>query len=214
MITKELIKNGFNIQFFADGEEQSTQSQEEGQNSDSNANTSANGEEHEETEKKYTDEDVNKIINKKFAVWKAEHEKALSEAKTEAEKLAKMNADQKRDYEIEKLKEENEKYKALEIKTELGKEATKQLKEKSIDATPEILEFVVGENAEATSKKIDSFVEIIEKQLALKEAERAKGTSPKNYNGESSPKKKEDIFGIKNPVERQRAIAENIELFR
>ncbi|MCQ8264279.1 capsid assembly scaffolding protein Gp46 family protein, partial [Streptococcus suis] len=40
-------------------------------------------------EKKYTDADVDAIIDKKFAKWKAEQEKAESEAK----KLAKMNAE-------------------------------------------------------------------------------------------------------------------------
>ncbi|HEM5311586.1 TPA: DUF4355 domain-containing protein, partial [Streptococcus suis] len=42
-------------------------------------------------EKKYTDADVDAIIDKKFAKWKAEQEKAESEAK----KLAKMNAEDK-----------------------------------------------------------------------------------------------------------------------
>ena len=64
-------------------------------------------------EKKYTDDDVNGIVEKKFAKWKAQHEKDLAETKKEAEKLAKMNADQKKDYDIEKLKAENEKLKAL-----------------------------------------------------------------------------------------------------
>ena len=51
---------------------------------------SAEPEEHQEEpkdEKKYTDADVDKIINKKFAKWKEEAEKA----EKEAEKLRKMN---------------------------------------------------------------------------------------------------------------------------
>ncbi|WP_256463848.1 DUF4355 domain-containing protein [Vagococcus sp. CY52-2] len=40
---------------------------------------------------KYTDEDVNAIVDKKFAKW----QKDLEAKKQEAEKLAKMNAEQK-----------------------------------------------------------------------------------------------------------------------
>ena len=42
-------------------------------------------------EKKYTDADVDAIIDKKFAKWRADQEAKESEAK----KLAKMNADDK-----------------------------------------------------------------------------------------------------------------------
>ena len=197
MKKNELLKKHFNLQMFADdsgaGTDTDGGAEPNPQSTEPNANGTKgkDGTEPKEPEgknkdksgeKKYSDDDVNDIVNKKFAIWKSEHEKEVAEAKAEAEKLAKMNADQKKDYEIEKLKAENEKYKALQVKTELSKEATKLFKEKDIIATPEILDFVVGENAEATSKNIDSFVEIIEKQLALKEAERAKGKTPSSYN--------------------------------
>lgn len=46
-------------------------------------------------EKKYTDADVDAIIDKKFAKWKSEQEAEKSEAK----KMAKMNEKEKADYE-------------------------------------------------------------------------------------------------------------------
>lgn len=198
MKKNELLKNVFNLQLFADDDDGvgtdtdgGAEPNPQGTEPNADGTKGKDGTESKEPEgkikdkggeKKYSDDDVNDIVNKKFAIWKSEHEKEVAEAKAEAEKLAKMNADQKKDYEIEKLKAENEQYKALQVRTELGKEASKQLKEKNIDATAEILDFVVGENAEATSKNIDSFVAIIEKQLALKEAERAKGKTPSSYN--------------------------------
>ena len=198
MKKNELLKNVFNLQLFADDDDGvgtdtdgGAEPNPQGTEPNADGTKGKDGTESKEPEgkikdkggeKKYSDDDVNDIVNKKFAIWKSEHEKEVAEAKAEAEKLAKMNADQKKDYEIEKLKAENEKYKALQVRTELGKEASKQLKEKNIDATAEILDFVVGENAEATNKNIDSFVAIIEKQLALKEAERAKGKTPNSYN--------------------------------
>ena len=40
-------------------------------------------------EKKYTDKDVDAIVNKRFAKWKTEQEQAVKSAKEEAEKLGK-----------------------------------------------------------------------------------------------------------------------------
>ncbi|CCI63627.1 phage protein [Streptococcus dysgalactiae subsp. equisimilis] len=53
-------------------------------------------------EKKYTDADVDAIIDKKFAKWKSEQEAEKSEAK----KMAKMNEKEKADYEKQKLLDE------------------------------------------------------------------------------------------------------------
>ena len=138
-------------------------------------------------EKKYSDADVDAIIDKKFAKWKAQQEKAVADAKAEAEKLAKMNADQKKDYEMEKLQAENEKLKAEAMKVELGKTASALLKEQEIDATQDMLDFVVGKDADATKANIEKFVGIIQSQVKAAEVKRATGETPKSYgdnNGE------------------------------
>lgn len=135
-------------------------------------------------EKKYSDKDVDKIVEKKFAKWKAQHEKDLKDAKDEAAKLAKMNADQKKDYELEKVKKERDDLKAQAQRFEMGKTAASILKEHKIDATEDILDFVVGADADSTKANIDKFVGIINAQVKAAEVQRAtgKGTS-KNYGG-------------------------------
>jgi 5-hydroxyisourate hydrolase-like protein (transthyretin family) len=132
-------------------------------------------------DKKYTDAEVDKIVEKKFAAWKEKHEKDLKDAKEEAAKLAKMNAEQKQQYELDKLKDENEKLKTDAMKVELGRTASSLLKEKDIDATQNMLDFVVGKDAETTKANIDKFVEIIQAQLKAAEVERATGKTPKKY---------------------------------
>lgn len=132
-------------------------------------------------EKKYTDKDVDDIVEKKRARWKEQYEKDLAEAKKEAEKLAKMNADQKKDYELEKIKEENAKLKADAARIELGKEAANILKEHEIDATQDILDFVVGADADSTKANIDRFVGIINSQVKAAEVRRATGKTPKDF---------------------------------
>lgn len=135
-------------------------------------------------EKKYTDADVNKLLNAKYAKMAEKFEKELQEAKDEAAKLAKMNAEQKKEYELEKLRDENTKLKSQALRYELGKTATSILKENNIEATQDILDFVVGEDAETTKERITKFVDIINGQIKAAETERATGRTPKNYSSE------------------------------
>lgn len=138
-------------------------------------------------EKKYTDKDVDAIVNKRFAKWKTEQEQTVKSAKEEAEKLAKMNAEQKQNYEIEKLQKENEKLKQEAAKVELSRSATGILTEKGIEATQDVLDFVVGNDADDTNAKIDKLVKIVESQLKKAEIARATGTTPKTMTNSGSP---------------------------
>lgn len=137
-------------------------------------------------EKKYTDKDVDAIVNKRFAKWKTEQEQAVKSAKEEAEKLAKMNAEQKQNYEIEKLQKENEKLKQEAAKVELSRSATGILAKKGIEATQDVLDFVVGNDADDTNAKIDKLVKIVESQLKKAEIARATGTTPKTMTNSGS----------------------------
>jgi hypothetical protein len=137
-------------------------------------------------EKKYTDADVDRIVKGKHAKWKEEYEKDLKAAKDEAEKLAKMNAEQKQQYEIEKqqeenkkLLEENEKLKAEAARAELAKTAADILQKADFDATPDVLNLVVGADAEETKANIDAFTKAVESQVKKAEMARATGSTPR-----------------------------------
>lgn len=133
-----------------------------------------------EPEKLFTQDEVDKIIDNRFARWSKEKEKAIQEAKDEAAKLAKMNADQKQQYELEKLQRENEQLKKAAVKVELEKTAAGLLRESDIEATTEVLAIVVGDDAEQTKANIDAFVKTVESQLKKAELERATGTTPRS----------------------------------
>jgi hypothetical protein len=140
-----------------------------------------------EPEKKYTDADVDKIVKDRIARERADHEKAIEEAKAEAAKLAKMNEDQKRQYEAEKQQEENKKLQEENAKltmelarVELNKTAADILTKNDIDATPDVIDLVVGADAEETKANIDAFVKAVEVQVKKAETARATGTTPRN----------------------------------
>lgn len=72
-------------------------------------------------EPKYTDKDVDEILNRKFAKWQEKQQKAVDEAK----KLSAMNAQQKAEYERDKLQKELDEYKRRASLAEMSKTARK-----------------------------------------------------------------------------------------
>ncbi len=158
---------------------------------------------------KFTQKQLDDIV--KDRIKRAEQDK--QEAIKEAEKLAKMTADQKREYELEKLQRENEELKQAQTRYELGKEATKILAESNITATDEILDFVVREDADKTSEAVKAFSDLVDRISDDRMKEKLKGKSPKKQQGTNTGVTKESIMAIKDGAERIKAIQENSHLF-
>lgn len=118
-----------------------------------------------------------------------EYQTSLEDAKKEAEKLAKMNAEQKKQYEeekkdqlIEEQKKEIDRLKNDAMKAELSKEAARIMKaDHSIIATQDMLDFVVGSSADSTKANITKLVGIILDDRKAQEQKRATGRTPKSY---------------------------------
>lgn len=162
-----------------------------------------------EPEKKYTDEDVNRIIDRKFAEW----EKKQSKAKSEAEKLAGMNAEQKEKYENEQLKKQVEE---LLRKDALGKMATVargMLGEKNISVSDDLIEMLISDDAEKTKSSVDSFINAFQSAVEKAVKDALKGNPPKKTS-EPASITKEQIMKVKDPLERQKLIAEHMDLFQ
>lgn len=138
---------------------------------------------------KFTQTQVNKMIQDRVNRLERDKQKAIDEA----EKLAKMNADEKREYELEKLQRENEELKAAQSRFELGKEATKMLATTGITATDEILDFVVREDAETTSEAVKSFADLVDKVSDERMKEKLKGNPPKKQPNGAKPITKQDV---------------------
>lgn len=162
-----------------------------------------------EPKKKYTDEDVNRIIDRKFAEW----EKKQSKAKSEAEKLAGMNAEQKEKYENEQLKKQVEE---LLRKDALGKMATVargMLGEKNISVSDDLIEMLISDDAEKTKSSVDSFINAFQAAVEKAVKDALKGNPPKKTS-EPASITKEQIMKVKDPLERQKLIAEHMDLFQ
>lgn len=159
-------------------------------------------------EAKYTDEDLDHIIGKKFAKWQAEKDKEIEEAK----KLAGMSAEEKAKAEKQKAEAERDDYKAKLSFFEMSKVARAMLSEASIAVSDDMIASLVTSEAETTKVNIEAFVTAFNAEVDKQVAERLKGSPPPAGKGKSSVTKKE-ILGIKDPVERQKKIKENMDLF-
>ena len=157
---------------------------------------------------KYTDADVDEIVSKRLAKW----EKQQAAKVEEAAKLAEMNAQQKAEYERDKVQKELDEYKRRDTVNAMVAESRRQLSEQGIAVSDDILARLVGETAEETKASVDAFStaftaaveDAVKKQLAGKAP--AAGVATKTMT-------KEEILAIKDPIARQAAIRDNIGLF-
>ena len=200
----------FDLQMFAENPENDEQEEgleeeqvEEGQEEQEEPEKK---EEKKEPEKKYTDDDVDRIVSKKKREWKKE----LSEA----EKLAEMTAEERANHENEKLKREIEELRKSQTLNEMGKTARSMLSENGINVGENLLSLLVQETAEDTKSNIEDFAVMFNEAVEKKVAERLKGKTPKTGKKASNRLTKESILSIQDRAERQRLIAENMDLFR
>ena len=180
----------------------------EGANKDATATTQTEPKQDNKQQPKYTDADVDEIVSKRLAKW----EKQQAAKVEEAAKLAEMNAQQKAEYERDKVQKELDEYKRRDTVNAMVTESRRQLSEQGIAVSDDILTRLVGETAEETKASVDAFStaftaaveDAVKKQLAGKAP--AAGVATKTMT-------KEEILAIKDPITRQAAIRDNIGLF-
>lgn len=158
---------------------------------------------------KYTDADVDEILNKKFAEWQKKQQKAVDEA----QKLATMDANQKVEYERDQLKKELEELKRVSALAEMSKTARKMLSDNGITISDDLLSVMVTEDADSTKAAIDSFSTMFTEAVEAAVKERLKGEPPRKGAGSPAAMTKEQILAIKDPELRQKKMLENRSLF-
>lgn len=154
--------------------------------------------------------EVDSIIKGKKSKWQKEQEAKQKEA----ERLANMNENEKAEHEKQKLLDRINELEKKDNLTAMSKEASKMLSEASITADDEILDFVVKETAEETKGAVTKFISLVDKTAEAKTKQALTGKSPQVNLTPGKQLTKKEIMEINNPAERQKAIKENIHLFR
>lgn len=167
-----------------------------------------------EDEKKYTDADVDAIIDKKFASWQQKQDKAIADAVAkveEANRLAQMNDKEKADHERQAMETELAELKAEKAHLTMMNEAKAMLKADGLNIPDELVSVLVSESADKTSEAVKAFSGLFQK--AVDDAVKGKlaGAEPKK--GSAAALSKEDILQEKDPQKRLKMIEDNIALF-
>lgn len=199
----KIHKRIFDLQMFA----------EDGDNGGADGNgvdgagDSATGAQDQKPAAKYTDEDVDKIIEKKFAEWEKKKAKQLSEA----ERLSKMSAEEKANERIKQLEERLAAADREKAVAAMTKQARAILADKNINVNDDLLTNLIAEDAETTKANCENFIALFTAAVEKAVKERVKGGTPKT--GTSSGMSKDQIMKVANRVERQRLMAEHKNLF-
>lgn len=155
-------------------------------------------------------ETINKIVADRVSRATAKAE----EKREEAARLAEMNAQQRTEYELDKLKKERDELMAEKQRYNLAREASKMLQSKGLTASDEILNVIVKDTAEDTQSAVNGFVEMVQAEAEKLTKQRYSGKPPKKLNSSGKAYTKEEIMDIEDSQKRQKLIAENLHLFK
>ena len=125
--------------------------------------------------KKYTVEEVNNLIKRKKAEWEKNRQKEDDEAR----KLSKMNAQEKAEYKQQQLEKRIQELEDEKTLSAMRDEARKQLSEKGINISDELLAFMVSKDAKETKEAVDSFVELFNAAVNEVVKSKARQSTPK-----------------------------------
>lgn len=202
-LTEDRIK--LNLQFFADpaGEQDNGDNSKEQSNSDDVETKETEVRD----EKKYSDNDLDRIVNEKYAKFAAKKQKEVDEAK----KLAKMSKDDKQKFEMDKLKSEAQEAQNELAKYQMRDTAKQMISDSGVTATDEMIDLVTSSDAETTKTNVSkalNFAKAIREQVTK---ELSQGTTPRTVG--SPTLSKQEIMKIQDPIKRQQAIKDNLGLF-
>lgn len=152
------------LQFFAeqDGGSQETTSTE-------TTETTTDETKKEETGKTFSRDEVAKMIAAETKKARASWEQEAEAKKEEAKKLAKMNAEEKLQHELEQKEAEIAELKRGQTLNEMKSEASKMLSGAGLPQDDELLGLIVSDDAEATKKAVSvitNFASLIKKENA------------------------------------------------
>ena len=203
----------FDLQLFADdgGDDGADEGADDGGDEDDVDDDEG---EEDKPEKKYTDADVDRMVKQRLArERKAAEKKARQQA--EAEKLKSMTAAEKRDAEFEQMKARLASLEAEKNQAEMLSTASDILKDAGINVSSKLVSHLIAETADETKANVDEFVKLFNDAVnkGVKAAMKANGSNPKRK-GDTSSLTRDEIMKTKDPLERQKLIKENMNLFK
>ena len=169
-----------NLQFFAEG----SPAPEAGAPAGAETTDTEQQEQPQEgSQRTFTQEEVDKMVQKRMARYDRDHQKELEDARNagaeEANKLAKMTKDQRKEHELEEANRKAESAQAELARYKMRDTARKQLVEGGYTPTDEDIDLIVTDKAESTQQNVQAVLSMIERVKSSTRDEMLKGETPK-----------------------------------
>ena len=206
------------VLYFDDAEDAGTETDTGNNGGDNGSNDDNNGAsqkgnnnntDNDKNKPKYTDADLDAILNKKFAKWQKQQKQAVDEAT----RLANMTAQERAEHERDKLQKELDALKKANTIAEMEKTARNMLHTDGVTVPDEIVSVLVGDDAETTNKSVKAFSKAF-KDAVQKEVKRQLTHKSPSVGRGAGTITKADIEKEPDPIKRQKLIRENMSLFR
>ena len=168
-----------------------------------------------EADKTFTQDELDHIVQErvKRAVAKAQKdaEDKIKQAQSEGERLAKLTKDERaKEEEAKRLADLEAREKAIAVK-ELRIETQTLLSDEGLPI--EFLDVVMADTAESVKEKIASIRKVFDEAVEKRVNERLTQDKPRR-GATAGAMTKAEIMAVQDANERQKLIAENLELFR
>ena len=160
-------------------------------------------------EKKYSDKDLDEIIGKKFAAWQKKQAKAVDEAK----KYEQMTAEEKQQARLNELQQRIDEMEAKETRGKMAASVRKTLTDEGVIVDDTIVDALIRKDAEETKTAVNAFLESFKKAVQ-QAAKTAYGRKAPAAGSGATGMTREQIMKIADPIERQKAIRENMDAFK
>ena len=160
-------------------------------------------------EKKYSDDDLDAILDKKFKKWQQQKQKEIDEAA----KLANMNAQEKAEHERDQLKAELDELKRANTRAEMESTARGILQESGVNIPDNLIKMIITDEADSTSKNVKDFIKSFNSAVTAEVKNKLSGKAPQAGTSNKSGITKADILKEKNNHKRQALMREHPELF-
>lgn len=140
-----------NLQFFAEG----SPAPETGAPTGAEVTDTEQSEQPQEgSQRTFTQEEVDKMIQKRMARYDRDHQKEVDDARNEATRLAKMNKDQQKDYKLQQAEKDRQEALSKLARYEMQDVARQQLIDGGYaNPTKEDIDLIVTDNADTTDRK-------------------------------------------------------------
>ena len=168
-----------------------------------------------EADKTFTQDELNHIVQERVqrAVAKAQKdaEDKIKQAQSEGERLAKLTKDERaKEEEAKRLADLEAREKAIAVK-ELRIETQSLLSDEGLPI--EFLDVVMADTAESVKENIASIRKVFDEAVEKRVNERLTQDKPRR-GATAGAMTKAEIMAVQDASERQKLIAENLELFR